>query len=92
MSVPRLDALFHRPWPMGIVLQKFFVVISFDHERLHCSQAFSDQLGYVTEIGDESEAARACVKHEPERIHGVVWYGERLQRDIADRKLSASRK
>jgi len=32
------------------------------------------------------------VKHEPERIHGVVRHGERLQRDIADRKLSASRK
>ena len=32
------------------------------------------------------------MKHEPERIHGVVWHGERLQRDIADRKLSAGRK
>ena len=32
------------------------------------------------------------MKHEPERIHGVVRHGERLQRDIADRKLSASRK
>ena len=31
------------------------------------------------------------MKHEPERIHGVVRHGERLHRDIADRKLSASR-
>ena len=32
------------------------------------------------------------MKHEPERIHGVVRHGERLHRDIADRKLSACRK
>ena len=67
-------------------------MISLDHERLHCSQTFSDQLGHVTEIGDEPEAARACLKYKPERIHGVVRHGERLQRNIADRKLSASRK
>jgi hypothetical protein len=32
------------------------------------------------------------VKHEPEWVNGVVRHGERLQRDIADRKLSAGRK
>jgi hypothetical protein len=32
------------------------------------------------------------VKHEPERIHGVVRHWERLHGDIADRKLSASPK
>ena len=32
------------------------------------------------------------MKHEPERIHRVVRHRERLHRDIADRKLSASRK
>ena len=92
MSVPRLDALFHRPRPVRVVLQKFFVVISLDHERSHCSQTFGDQLGHVTEIGDEPEAARASVEHESERIHGVVRHWERLQRDIADRKLSACHK
>ena len=35
MSVTRLDALLHRPRPMRIVLQHFFVVVGFDHERLH---------------------------------------------------------
>ena len=57
MSVPRLDALFHWPRPLRVVLQKFFIVISFNHERLHFSQAFDDQLGHVTEIGYKSEAA-----------------------------------
>ena len=32
------------------------------------------------------------MKHEPERIHGVVRHGECLHRDIANRKLSAGRK
>src|SRR5215813_9434966 len=32
------------------------------------------------------------MKHEPERIHRVVRHRERLHRDIADRKLSPSRK
>jgi len=32
------------------------------------------------------------VKHKPERIHRVVRHRERLHRDIADRKLTASRK
>jgi len=57
MSVPRLDALFHRPRPVRVVLQKFFVVIRFDHERLHFSQAFDDQLGHVTEVSDKPKAA-----------------------------------
>ena len=35
MSVPRLDPLFHRPGPMRVALQKFFVVVSLDHERVH---------------------------------------------------------
>ena len=39
MAVPRLDSLFHRPGPMRIVLQKFFVVIRLDHQRLHLAQA-----------------------------------------------------
>ena len=32
------------------------------------------------------------MKHEPDRIHRIVWHGEGLHRDIADRKLGASRK
>ncbi len=56
MSVSRLDPLFHRPRPVRVILQKFFVVVSLDHERLHFSQPFSDQLGDVTEVGNKPEA------------------------------------
>jgi len=57
MTMPRLNPLFHRPRPMRVVLQKFFVVIGLDHERLHLAQAFDDQFSHVTEIGNEPKAA-----------------------------------
>ena len=55
MTVPRHDPLFHRPGTMRIVLQKFFVVIGLDHERVHFAQTLDQHFGRVTEIGDESE-------------------------------------
>ncbi len=57
VPVPRLDPLFHRPRPMRIVLQKFFVMIRFDHERLHLAQSLDHHLRRVTQIGNETEAA-----------------------------------
>ena len=76
---------------MPVILQKFFVVISFHHQRLHLSQSFSDQFRDVTEVGNITEAACARLKHESDWVHGVVRHGERLHRDIADRKLNACR-
>ncbi len=35
MAMPRLNPLFHRPRPMRIVLQKFFVVVGFDDQRVN---------------------------------------------------------
>jgi hypothetical protein len=65
MAMPRLDSLFHRPRSMRVVLQKFFIVIGLDHERLHLAQSFDDHLGHVAEIGNEAEAACAGLKDEP---------------------------
>ena len=92
MTVPRLDSLFHRPRPMRVVLQEFFVVIGLNHEGLHLAQSFHDHFGDVTKIGDESKSTRASVKSEPQRIDGIVGDGKRLHGDVADRKLGASRK
>ena len=92
MTVPRLDSLFYRPRPVHVVLQKFFVVIGLDHKRLHLAQALDNQFRHVTEIGDKSETAQAGVKGEAQRINRVVRHGERLHRDIANRKLGAGRK
>ena len=92
MPVPRLDTLFDRPRPVFVILQKFFIMISFNHERLDFSQPFSDQFGHVTKVSNKTEAARAGLKHESDRVYRVVRHGESLQRDIANRELSASRK
>ena len=43
---------------MRIVLQKFFVVIRLDHERVDVAQPLDHHLRRVTEIGNESERAR----------------------------------
>ena len=87
-----LNPLFHRPRPMRIVLQKFFVVIRFDHERLHRAQSFNDHFCWITEIGNETETARAGVKGEPDRIDCVVRHGKRLHGDVTDRELRARSK
>ena len=77
---------------MRIVLQEFFVVIGFDHERLRLAQAFDDHLRRVAKIGDETQHTRAGVKCQPKRIDGVVRYGKCLHRDVADRELGTGRK
>src|SRR6266480_319803 len=92
MTMTRLDSLLHRPRPMRVVLQKFFVVIGLDHERLHVAQSFDDHLGRVTKVSNEPETTATGVKSEPKRINSVVWYGKRLHGYVADRKLGAGRK
>src|SRR5215471_18150212 len=92
MAVAGLDALFHRPGPVRVVLQKFFVVVGLDHKCLHRAQPFHDHFGDVTEIRDKSEAAGTGGKYEPERIDRVVRHGESLHCDVADRKLRAGHK
>ena len=89
--MPRLDSLFHRPRPMRVVLQKFFVVIGLDYERLYLAQSFDDHLGHVTEIGDEPQAARTGVEGETERINRVVRDRKCLHCDVANRKLGTGR-
>ena len=62
-------------------------MIRFDHERVHFAQSLDDHLRRVTEIGDETEPARSCVKGKSQRIDSVVRDGERLHCDVANRKL-----
>ena len=92
MAVPGLDALFHRPGPVRVILQKFFVVVGLDHEGLRLAQPFHDHFGDVTEIGNKSETAGTGGKDETERIDRVVRHRERLHCDVANRKFRAGRK
>src|SRR5438132_8427858 len=92
MSVPRLNPLFHRPGPMRIILQKFFVVVCFDDQGMNLPKPFHNHLGRVTEIGDESESARSRIERESERIDRVVRHGKRLHENVANLELGAGAK
>ena len=92
MTVARLDPLLHRPGPMRIVLQKFFVVICLDHEGVDLAQPLDHHLRRITEIGDEPQRARAGVKRVADWIDRIVWDSKSLNRDIANRKVRAGPK
>src|SRR6476620_8158050 len=92
MSVARLDPLFHRPRPMRIVLQKFFVVVRFDDERVYLAQTFHQHLRRAAEIGDIPETARCGMKSEAHGIDRVMRHGESLDSDVADGKFRAGAK
>ena len=92
MAVARLDPLFHRPGPMRIVLQKFFVVIRFNHQGLHLAQTLDRQARGMPEVGHVAERAsrprekcnRLVRPHRAER--------KTFHRDVADGKARTSAK
>ena len=92
VTMPRHNPLLHRPRPMQIALQQFFVVIGFDDEGMHLPQPFHDHLGRVTEIGDKSERVRSGIKREANRIDRVMRHRESLHRNVANLELRASPK
>src|SRR5260370_38321418 len=92
MGMTGLNPLFHRPRPMRIVLQKFFVVVRLDHKRLHFAQPLHNHFRRISQIGDKTEAARSRVKSKTERIDRVVWHGKTLDRDAANGELAAGPK
>jgi hypothetical protein len=87
-----LDALFHRPRPVRIVLQKFFVVVGLDHDRADFAQALDDHPRCIAEVGDEPETARAGVKREADRVDRVMRDQKRLHGDVANREFCAGAK
>src|SRR6266481_5097149 len=92
MPMPRLDALFHRPGTVRVVLQKFLIVERLRHVQTLVIETNHDHFGDVTEIGNKSEAAGTGVKDESERIDRVVRHGKSLHCYVADRELRAGRK
>src|SRR5215471_18354572 len=92
MSMPRLDPLLHRPRTVGVVLQKLFVVVRLDDQGVHRPQSFDDHFRRITEIGNKSEAARAGVKREADRIDRVMRHGKRLHGDVTDLERGAGAK
>src|SRR5581483_5049486 len=92
MSMSGLDALFHRPGPMGIVLQELFVVVRLDDQGVHLPQPLHDHFRGVTEIGNETERARPSVKCETHGIDCVMRHRKSLHRDVAYPEFRAGAK
>ena len=89
MTVTRLDPLLHRPGPLRIILQKFFVVICLDDERMDLAQPLDHHLRRVTKIGNKPKCARAGVKGVADGIDRIMRDWKSLNGNIADRKLRA---
>ncbi len=89
MPVPAGDALLDRPRPLGVRREQGVVVVGFDEQRRRRPDALVDQLGRETQVGQEPESRRPVVKHEPDRIHGIVRHGKRLHGDILDLEVAA---
>ena len=92
MAVARHNPLFHRPGPMRIVLQKFFVVVGFDDQGVYFAQPFDQHLGGIPEIGDETETAIAGMESVAYWLDRIVWDEKGLDQHIADREFRTGTK
>ncbi len=77
---------------MRIGLQKFLIMIGLDDERVHFAQSFDQHLGWITEIGDETEAAIAGVKGVTDGLDRIVRNGKILNENVADGELGTRAK
>ena len=84
MAMTRLDPLLHRPGPMRIVLQEFFVVVRLDHERVHFAQPLDHHLRRITKVGNKPKCVRTGMKGVADWIDCIVRDGKSLNGDIAD--------
>ena len=57
MAVPAEDALLDAPGAARVFLQQFQIVIGFEHEDVRATNAFDDELGGMSEIGEKPDAA-----------------------------------
>ena len=91
VAVTAHDALLQRPGARGVFLKKFQVVIGFDDERIHLADAFRDELGHVTEIGQHADrhAGAGLANDIADGIVGIVGYAERFHEEIADLERTA---
>ena len=89
MAVAAEDALLHAPRTLGVVLQKFEVVIGFEDQGVRRADAFEDELGGVAEVGQEADVSRRGMQEKTHRIIRVMRHGEGVHREVADLEGSA---
>jgi len=83
MAVPGENALLDRPGTFGVLLQQPQIVVGFEDERPRLADAFDDEFGGVTEVGEEADVAERVIEHESDRIVGVVRHGKAVDFEIA---------
>jgi hypothetical protein len=88
MTVPAHDPLFGGPRACSVFLQQLQIVIRFQHQCVHGTHAFRDQLRDVAEIGQDThrDAGASVPDDETDRILGIVRYAEGFNEQIADFK------
>src|SRR5205085_11262388 len=84
------DALFYRPGPMRIILQQFLIVIGFNHERVHLAQPLNQQFGWISQVGDKSEAAFCSVERIANRLDGIMRNRKSLDQNVANSEFRPS--
>lgn len=92
VTVPAHNALLQRPWPHGIILKQFQIVIGFDDERISRTHTFDDKLRDVTKVGEYADNLVAMPDNETDRIVSVVRNAKRFDGQIANRERRAGGK
>src|ERR1041384_6519943 len=89
MAVPAEDSLFETPRAAHIVVKHFHVMIGFKQKNVGRADAFNDQFGRVTEVGEETKVARRGAYQKSDGIGGVMRHGEGIHGDVADLEARA---
>ena len=84
VAMPAVDALFHTPGAMPILLQELDVVVSFQHEHVGTTDSLNNELCRVAQVSEKANIHAGRADEEADRILGIVRDGERFDRDIAD--------
>jgi hypothetical protein len=86
MTVPTENALFQTPRATRIVLQHLHIVIRFKDENISGANAFDNQFGAVTEVGEKTNFASGRVQKKSDGINRIVRHRKRVHAHIADFK------
>ncbi|SRR5712692_3645335 len=77
------DALLDDPW-IRAHLEHVEIVIGFENQTVGVAQMDLDELGHVTEVGDDRELGAIGAEGKGDRVGGIVGYGERVDINVAD--------
>jgi hypothetical protein len=80
------DALLGRPWPSGVFLQEFQIMVGFEHKRIRVADTFDYKFRRVPEVREHADSLRAVTNGESNRVLRVVRNTERIHNKVPDFK------